>query len=384
MNVIFEKNVLCEAVAPLMGAVSNKNTIAAVEGILLTTDGFDKCVLTSFDLDKGFCAVIDAEVKEAGSYVINGNKFNQIIRTLPEGKIQITVNNRFIARITGGKSEFELNALSGDEFPSIPEFRGEYRFRISQSVFRNMLSDTCFAVAQNESKAVLNGSYFRVDKEGIRIVACDGNRLAIRDQSCSFESSAITPEGKEFKLNFILPGKAVNELLKNLKDTDGEVTVALSRKNAIFDFGSYVFFSRLIEGQYLEYERFIPKENRICAIIKTEEFIRSLERASLVSDDKSLGQAKSYVKCSFSDEILSITSASANGKAYDELTINKTGNDLEIGFNCRFLLDALRACGTEEVKCQLNTPLSCMVITPTEKSDDSDYLYLVLPIKMKE
>lgn len=382
MNVIFEKSTLCEAVAPLMGAVSNRNTIAAVEGILLTTDGFDRCVLTSFDLDKGFCAIIDAEVAEEGSYVINGNKFNQIIRTLPEGKVQITVNNRFIARIIGGKSEFELNALSGDEFPSIPEFRGDYRFKISQGVLRDMLSDTFFAVAQNESKAVLNGSYFNVNENGIKIVACDGNRLAIREQSCSLENSA--PEGKEFKLSFILPGKAVGELLKNLKDNEGEVAVALARRNAIFDFGSFVFFTRLIDGQYLEYERFIPKENRICAVINTESFIRSLERASLVSEDRALGQAKSYVKCGFSDEALTVTSASANGKVYDEIMINKTGGDLEIGFNCRFLLDALRACGTEEVKCQLNTPLSCMVITPTEKSEESDYLYLVLPIKMKE
>lgn len=382
MDVIFDKSLLCEAVAPLMGAVSNKNTIAAVEGILITTDGLNSCILTSFDLDKGFRATIEADVKEEGSYVINGNKFNQIIRTLPDGPIRLNVNNRFIAKITGGKSEFELNALSGDEFPSIPEFKNDYKFGIAQGVLRSMLSDTGFAIAQNESKAVLNGSFFNINGNSIRIVACDGNRLAVRDQSCELQTSVVGDD--VFKISFILPGKAVNELLKNLKDSEDLVTVSISRKNAVFEFKDYVFFSRLIEGQYLEYERFIPKESKINVTIKTEEFIKSLERAALVSDDKSLGQAKSYVKCNFSDGLLSITSASANGKAYDEILIEKTGDDLAIGFNCRFLLDALRSCGTESIRCQLNTPLSCMVITPEEKTQESDFLYLVLPIKMKE
>ena len=146
----------------------------------------------------------------------------------------------------------------------------------------------------------------------------------------------------------------------------------------------HTFFTRLIEGEYLEYDRFIPKESKIFVTINTEQYIKSLERASLVSEDKSMGQARSYVKCSFMDNKLKITSASANGRAYDEVEIEKEGDDLEIGFNCKFLLDALRACGTEEVKLALNTALSCMVIRPAEEQPDGDYLYLVLPIRMKD
>lgn len=376
MNVIFNKNILCDAVAPLMGAVSNKNTIAAVEGILITTVGADKCTLTSFDLDKGFCTTVEAVVNEAGSYIINGGKFNQIIRTLPEGNIQINVNQRLIAKIIGGKSEFELNALAGEEFPSIPEFKGDKSFEIEQCVLKNMISDTSFAIAQNESKQVLNGSFFDIRENFVRTVACDGNRLAVRDKSCCLE------EGTD--ISFILPGKAVAELLKNLKDNEDKVKVSVSRKNAVFEFDNYVFFTRLIEGQYLEYERFIPKESRIIASIETESIIRSLERASLVSDDKSLGSGKSYVKCSFTDDMVKITSASAKGRAYDELEIEKKGEDIDIGFNCRYLIDAFRACGTEKVKCKLNTPLSCMVIIPEEENEDESFLYLVLPIRMKD
>lgn len=376
MNIVFNKAVLCEAVAPMMGAVSTKNTYAAVEGILITTEGPEKCSLTSFDLDKGFYAVIDARVEEEGSFIINGTKFNQIIRMLPEGEVRLTVDNRFTAKIKGGRSEFELNALGGEEFPSIPEFTGDQKFTVSQGILRSMIADTNFAVAQNEGRAVLNGSFFSLSGDNIKVVACDGNRLAIREQRCSL--------GADVDVKFILPGKAVLEVLKNLKDNDDEVTVSVSRKNAVFAFDGYTFFTRLIEGEYLEYERFIPKESKIFVTLETEQYIKSLERASLVSEDKSMGQARSYVKCSFTDEELKITSASANGRAYDELKIEKTGDDLEIGFNCKFLLDALRACGTERVRLALNTPLSCMVIRPAEEQPDGDYLYLVLPIRMKD
>lgn len=378
MNIVFEKSALCEAIAPLMGAVSTKNTYAAVEGILITTEGPESCSFTSFDLDKGFYTTIDARVEEEGSFIINGTKFNQIIRMLPDGEVRISVDNRFTARIKGGNSEFELNALGGEEFPSIPEFKGDHKFKVEQGVLREMIADTVFAVAQNEGRAVLNGSFFSIINNDIKVVACDGNRLAIREQACELSSE------NEVNVKFILPGKAVLELLKNLKDNDDEVSVFVSRKNAVFTMNGYTFFTRLIEGEYLEYERFIPKESKIFVTLNTEQYIKSLERASLVSEDKSMGQARSYVKCSFMGDKLKITSASANGRAYDEVDIAKDGEDLEIGFNCKFLLDALRACGTEEVMLALNTALSCMVIRPAEAQPDGDYLYLVLPIRMKD
>lgn len=378
MNIVFDKATLCEAVAPLMGAVSTKNTYAAVEGILITTEGANKCALTSFDLDKGFYAVIDARVEEEGTFIINGTKFNQIIRMLPEGEIRLTVDHRFSAKIKGGKSEFELNALGGEEFPSIPEFKGEHKFTVSQGVLREMIVNTAFAVAQNEGRVVLNGLFFSLSGDNVKVVACDGNRLAIREQKCELGAES------EVNVKFILPGKAVVELQKNLKNSDDEVTVFVSRKNAVFTFEGYTFFTRLIEGDYLEYERFIPKESKIFVEVETEPYIRSLERAALVTEEKSMGQAGSLVKCSFNDEELKITSSSASGRAYDEVRIVKTGDNIDIGFNCKYLLEALRACGTEAVRLALNTPLSCMVIRPMEEQSDDKFLYLVLPIRMKD
>ena len=363
-----------------MGAVSSKNTIAAVEGILITTSGDDAIQMTSFDLEKGFRIRIPAKVLEPGSYIINGGRLNQIVRTMPEGELTVSVDNKLTVKIVGGKSEFEISAIEGADFPTLPEFRSDVKFTVNQGVLRQMIVRTAFAVAQNENRAALNGAFFVFNEDQLRIVACDGNRLAVREQSCKVRS--VTERKPE--ISFILPGKTLTELLKMLKSEDDDITVTVTRRNGVFEADGLLFFSRLIDGEYLDYNKFIPTQSRIKAEIETETFIRSLERAFLVSEDKTLSQTKNYVKCTFGDDMLKISSVSVNGRVYDEIYVEGVDGDLEIGFNCRYLLEALRACGSEKVMCEMNTPLSCMVIRPAAKNEGEDYLYLVLPIRMKD
>ena len=380
MKILVDKNILAEAVAPLMGAVSNKNTLAAVEGILITTNGDDACTLTSFDLEKGFRVKIPAKVIIPGSYIINGGRFNQIIRTMPEGELEIFVNESNIVSITSGHSEFELSAINGSDFPTLPEFRSDMKFTVNQGVLRSMITKTSFAVAQNENRAALNGAYFVFSENRLKIVACDGNRLAVREQICDVTS--VTDSIPD--VSFILPGKTLTELLKMLKEEESEIQITVTRRNAVFEAGGILFFSRLIDGEYLDYNKFIPTSCKIVAELNTESLIRSLERAFLVSEDRTLGQTKSYVKCCFTPESLLISSVSANGRVSDMLAVEGVNGSIEIGFNCRYLLDALRACATEKVRCEMNTPLSCMVIKPCGEVEDEDFLYLVLPIRMKD
>jgi len=380
VKILVDKNILTEAVAPLMGAVSNKNTLAAVEGILITTNGDDACTLTSFDLEKGFRVKIPAKVVIPGSYIINGGRFNQIIRTMPEGELVIFVNESNIVSITSGHSEFELSAINGSDFPTLPEFRSDMKFTVNQGVLRSMITKTSFAVAQNENRAALNGAYFVFSENRMKIVACDGNRLAVREQICDVTS--VTDSVPD--VSFILPGKTLTELLKMLKEEESDIQITVTRRNAVFEAGGILFFSRLIDGEYLDYNKFIPTSCKIVAELNTESLIRSLERAFLVSEDRTLGQTKSYVKCCFTPESLLISSVSANGRVSDMLTVEGVNGSIEIGFNCRYLLDALRACGTEKVRCEMNTPLSCMVIKPCGEDEDEDFLYLVLPIRMKD
>lgn len=380
MKVTFEKSVLSNAIAPIMGAVSNKNTIAAVEGILITTSGDDGCVLTSFDLEKGFRTKVPAKVEESGSYIINGSRLNQIIRAMPDGEISISVDNHFTVKISGGKSEFELSALDGADFPSLPEFRSDIKFTINQEVFRQMILRTVFAVAHNETRAVLNGAYIVFSAEGIKIAACDGNRLALREQKCEIVSvSERQPEAR-----FILPGKTLSELVKILKDAENTVTVSVTRRNAVFECGGLLFFSRIIEGEYLDYNKFIPTSSKVKCEIETERFIRSLERAFLVSEEKTSDNTKNYVKCTFEADMLKISSVSANGRVYDEIAVDGLDSEIQIGFDCLYLLEALRACGTEKILCGMNTPLSALVIRPYEEDETESFLYLVLPIRMKD
>ena len=380
MKIKVDKSILCDAVAPLMGAVSNKNALAAVEGILITTNGDDACTLTSFDLEKGYRTKIPCKVIESGSYIINGSRLNQIVRTMPEGDITVAVDHKLVVKITGGKSEFELTAIEGADFPTLPEFKSDIKFTVNQGILRQMIVRTSFAVGQNENRAALNGAYFVFDDDSLRIVACDGNRLAIRDQKCKL--STVTE--RKPQVSFILPGKTLTELLKLLKDENDEVTITVTRRNGVFEVDGILFFSRLIDGEYLAYNKFIPTSSAIKAEIETEVFIRSLERAFLVSEDKTLGQTKSCVKCCFSEGVLMISSVSANGRVYDEIPVEGVESELKIAFNCRYLLDSLRACGTEKVVCELNSPKSCMIVKPAVKNDEEDYLYLVLPMLIKE
>ncbi len=381
MKIKVDKSDLVNAITPIMGAVSSKNnTIPAVEGILLNTSGDDGVTLTTFDLEKGFRIKIDAKVIEPGSSIINGGRFSQIIRTMPEGEIIIDVDRNLKVKIMGGRSEFELSAMEGADFPTLPEFHSDIKFTVKQGTLRQMITRVNFAVAQNENRTALTGAYFVFEEDSLKLVACDGNRLAVREQMCKITS--LTERKPE--ISFILPGKTLTELLKMLKKDDEDITVTVTRRNCVFESEGLLFFSRMIEGAYLDYAKFIPSSSRLRVEIDTEVFIESLERAFLVSEDRALGQTKSYVKCNFNNGVLMISSVSANGRVYDEIEAKGIDSELEIGFNCRFLLDALRACGTEKVILELNTPLSCMVIRPAHRVETEDFLYLVLPIRMKD
>jgi DNA polymerase-3 subunit beta len=294
--------------------------------------------------------------------------------------MEVSVNNSNIITIKSGYSEFELSAINGSDFPTLPEFRSDMKFTVNQGVLRAMIIKTSFAVAQNENRAALNGAYFVFSENRLQIVACDGNRLAVREQVCDVTS---VTDAKPV-VSFILPGKTLTELLKMLKEEENDIQITVTRRNAVFEAGGVLFFSRLIDGEYLDYNKFIPTTCKIVAELHTETLIRSLERAFLVSEDRTLGQTKSYVKFSFTPEELLISSVSANGRVSDKLEVEGVKSSIDIGFNCRYLLEALRACDTEKVHCEMNTPLSCMVIKPCEANDDEDFLYLVLPIRMKD
>jgi len=362
MIVTFDKDALCTAVTPAMSAVANKNTITAIEGIRLTAREDGSVILNSFDLEKGIEYVFAAEVTEPGSYIINGQKFNQIIRSMPD-RIRIEINEQMKTSITSGKSEFTMNAIPGHEFPNTPELVGDIGFTIPACELRDAITKTLYAVASNEPRPALNGIFFRITPDHLTLVSSDSFRLAVCEKEIRF-GDVMAVRGLDAAI--IVPGKTIAELYKMLPDDTEPVRILATAKHIIFKMGPLSFFSRLIDAEYVNYEKFIPKDPVIHVSVPTKALLSSLERASLVTEDRALGQAKSSVRFTLEDQCLYVSAVSVNGTVNDEIPVEKTGPDLRIGFNCRFLLDALRACDSEYIKLALVSPLVSMVITADE------------------
>lgn len=447
MNIICNRDILNEAVTPALYAVSSKNTIQALDGFLLIADK-DSGVLTicGYDLEKGIKVTIsgeEIEIKESGKIILNAAKFSSIIRNLPDGDVLIETDENFSVNIKSHKSEFNIHGLDGDTFPLMPELKGDKNFKINRKILKNMIVSTLFAVANNSSRQSLNGALFEIKNNQINVVGVDGNRLALRrsfegisDYTSSTNSNANTittetesgienietnesdnGENGELNLNFIIPGKSLSELLKLIGDNDELAEIELTRKHVIISFDNIIYFSRLIESEFLDYRRTIKNDPRTTVIIDTKNFAESVERASVVMEDKQ----KALVKLSFKNEeinienkknagILQITSASSQGKLCDECDIEIFGEELEIGFNHRYLLDALKATREEKIVLKLESPTKSLVILPyngnnkdngdnnddngnvvniedianTMDIENSKFLYLVLPVRMRD
>ncbi|MBR6514845.1 MAG: DNA polymerase III subunit beta [Clostridia bacterium] len=382
MKTIFEKSILLDAILPALGSVSAKNTIPAIEGINLNCTEDGKCVITAYDLEKGYRTEISCDVVRPGNYIINAQKFAQIIRAMPSGFITIDIDSSNIAKIVSGKSEFEIYAMNGADFPQLPALRGDHGFVIKQGILRNMITKTQFAVAANDMRPELNGAFFKIEGNKLTVVSCDGSKMAIKEQITDIENK--NDDQSELDMQFIIPAKTLIEIMKLLSDNDETVSIRLTRKYVILFIGSVIFFSRLIENEYIDYNRFLPKAPKTFVKIDCEAFLGALERASLVTEDKTMGQAKSILRCNFEDNMLKISSVSVSGKVYDEVFTEKQGDDIVIGFNCRYLLDALRACDSEKLKLSLTSQLMGMTLQPAEEGEDGTFTFLVLPVKIKE
>ena len=363
MIVTFDKDILSAAVTPAMSAVSNKNTITSIEGICITAEADGTCILNSFDLEKGIRCTVRGNVEEPGSFIINGQKLYQIIRFMP-GDIRIEIGEKMRAKITSGNSEFTINAMPGDEFPNTPSLEGDWGFNMPQCELRDALTKTLYAVAVNEPRPALNGIFFKIRDNRLTLVSSDSFRLAISEKEMKIENS-IGEE--ELDIAMIVPGKTAAELLKMLHDDTSPVSIRATGKHIMFTMDNLTFFSRLIDAEYVNYEKFIPKIPATYATLPCAALRESLERASLVTEEKNAGQAKSSVKFTFEDQSLLVSAVSVNGTVNEEIPVEKTGPDLKIGFNCRYLLDALRACDTEYIKLALVSPLVSMVITADEE-----------------
>ena len=380
MKIVFSKSRFLEKLTPAMGTVSNKNTIASIEGVLIETVEAG-LRLSTYDMKKGTVSEMEClEVVTPGSVIINASRLSQILKVMPEDEVTLTVDDRFGATVTSGASTFSLFGLRGSDFPNLPVLMGERGFEIECGLLRRMIGKVIHSVGEaQESRPMLGGAFFRIMDGTFEIVSCDSFTLSICKKVCDIKDIG-TVDSQAFE--FIVPGHALNELLRILPEGEERMNVYLTRKHAIFRLDEITFFTRLIDEDYIEYERIIPRDQTVFVTVNRERLLEGLERAGLVAEDKSQSNGRSFVCIKIEDNLLTLTSTSVSGKVYDEMECIHEGEPIEIGFNCRYLINSIRVAEGEEIRLTLKSAKQSVTIEPMEPAEDSSYFYMVLPVRM--
>lgn len=359
-----EKSTLFDAINIASRAVTNKSTIALLEGLRLTAT--DTLTLAGYDLQLGIRTTIEADVVEPGEIVLNARLFGDIVRKLPDDVVYVETDDKLLTTIRCGRSVFNLIAAASDDFPQMPEVDCDSQLVLPQPVLKSMIAGTIFAVSDNEAKPIHTGCLFETENGVFSMVAVDGYRLSIRREKLDAPA-----------MSFVVPGGALREIERILSD-DKEKTVTIypDEKHILFEIDGTVLITRLIDGQFLKYRSAIPEEFDHEVIINVRDMITCIERVSLIVSEK----LKNPVRITFEGNVAKMSCITAIGKSYDECVLGGDVGDLEIGFNNRYLLDALRACPDENVVMKLKGSLNPMVLTPV---DGEGFTYLVLPVRLK-
>jgi len=361
-----ETNELMAAVTVASRTVSQKSTIPALEGILVTAGAL--LSLTGYNLETGISVSLEADVREMGAAVFPTKLFSDIVRKLPGDTVTIQVDDGYRVKILSGISSFSIMASSAEDYPALPDVEYDKAVSVPQNVLKDMISGTIFAVSENQARPIQTGCKFEIDPETITVVAVDGYRLALRREKID------NAEGRS--LSFVAPAPALRELEKILGDTDEDASFTLGTRHILFKVGTATLVCRLLEGEFLDWRRVVPTDNPIRLAINVRDMTQSMERVSLIVSEK----IKSPVRCTFGENVAALRTSNALGNIYDECVTSGNGGDMEIGFNCRYMLDALKAVPTDNFILELKTNLSPAVITPCE---GDKFTYMVLPVRLK-
>lgn len=362
-----EKALLQAAISTTSRAVSPKSSIPALEGILL--EAGNDLRLTGYNLETGIRTIVPADIREEGTLVLGARLFGEIVRKLPDDIVTFQSEN-YMVNIKCGMSEFNILGTDPEEFPELPTVEYQNSLILPQSRLKAMISQTLFAVSDNESRPIHTGSLFEVDSNGLTIVSVDGYRLALRHEAIDKKEGAET-------FSFVVPGAALSEVEKICSDVDEPASVTQGARHVMFKVGDTMLVSRRLEGEFLAYRQAIPRNNSIHVEGETRALLSSIDRVSLIISDK----LKSPLRCVFDSNLLKISTKTAIGDAYDECPLSGDGGGLEIGFNNKYLMDALKAAPADKVRLELTTGVSPCVILPTE--GEENFLYMVLPVRLK-
>ena len=366
MKIICNTSILAEACNIVQRGVPQKSTLPATEGIYLQAKN-SKLTLTGYDLEVGITTTIECSTETEGSIVLNARLLCDILRRLPAQSVTINCDSHNLCKITSGEAEFSLVGIPADDYPELPTVSGGIPFAIKQGILKNMVKQTIFAVAVQDIKPVHKGIKFEVENNNLRLISCDGFRLAIRNETIEYAGEDMT---------FVVPAKTLSEVVKLTDDDDANITFSIGKKFILFEIGNYRIISRLLEGEFFNYKNAIPSESTTKARVNLKLILDSVERTSLLITSK----IKSPVRCIFDDNTIRISSATSLGAATDKIPASIEGKRLEIGFFNTYLTDCLRTVDVDEVKIELSSPVSPIIVKPVE---GDNFIFLIIPMRLK-
>ena len=361
-----EKALLFTAVSTASRAVAPKSSIPAMEGILIEAGSVLR--LTGYNLETGIQATVPAEIREKGSLVLSARLFSEIVRKMPDDILTFS-STGYNVNIKCGLSEFNILGTDPEEFPELPSVDQQNALTLKQPVLRSMISQTLFAVSDNESRPVHTGSLFDVEENTLTVVSVDGYRLALRRETVEEKHGAE-------KFSFVVPGSALSEVEK-ICSGEEDVTITQGARHILFQAGDILLVCRRLEGEFLPYKSAIPRNNTIVVQADSRTLLACLDRVSLIISEK----LKSPLRCVFGDGMLSVSTKTGIGDAADQCPIQGDGNGLEIGFNNKYLMDAIKAAPADQLRLEFTSGVAPCVILPAE--GEEKFIYMVLPVRLK-
>lgn len=357
---------LVSAVSNVQRAVAAKSAVPALEGILLRTT-HNALFIAGFDMELGITTTIPASVKEIGEIVVSSRLFGDIVRKMPGDSVSFSCDEKGNTTIRSEMTSFTISGISAADYPELPSVNDGVGFTLPQDVLKSMIRQTLFAVAQpNDPRPICTGTKFELADGKLKLISVDGYRLAMRSEAIDSEEN----------ISFVVPGKTLQEVLKLLGDEESPVSFAVGKRHVVMSIDGYAVISRLLDGEFMAYERTIPKEIKTTVFANTRMMMNAVDRASLVINDR----MKSPLVCDFKDNVVNISCSTPLGSASDYVEVRQDGKSELMGFNSRFLLDALKNSETDEIRIELNGALSPMKILPAE---GDSFLFLVLPVRLK-
>ncbi|MBN2851754.1 MAG: DNA polymerase III subunit beta [Clostridia bacterium] len=358
------KKDLNEAVSSTQRAVSNKSILAVLEGILITAKD-NKIILRGNDMEMGIEYTVAGVIEEEGSVVLTSRYFSEIVRKFPDGNIEISCDDSYKVNIRCSNSNIDLIGLNPQGFPEIPSVNENNAITLKQEILRNMIRQVVFSVSIDEKMPVLTGCLLESADNCIYMVSIDGYRMSFRKEYILGIKEGVT---------VVIPGKALNEVARLLKEDDKEVSIHYGKNQILFDFGNCKLITKLLQGDYLNYKSIYPDSYETEIEVETKALLDAADRANLIiTEDK-----RTPVKFEIDDKYAKVYSVTDIGRVEETVKISKEGKDISIAFNPKFIMDALKNIEDEKIKISFSGSIGPCVISPI---NSDEFSYVILPVR---